>query len=136
MCKLGDGDENNSRWDVGMNILGEKEVAESMYLRFSHARMKLWSLRLFTTLLIWTSIIQLVAVGEVWGPRLLKSWPSCSNPPPIMHAATNNVSSFQPKRPHLPPKSEFLLPFLCVLFYVLLALLSFLIEVHFYFMNL
>lgn len=125
---MGDGGErsgNGSRWDVGMNMLGEKEeAAETMYLRFSHARMKLWSLRLFTTLLIWTSVIQLVAVGEVWGPRLLKSWPSCSNPPPILHSATNNVSSFHPKRLPLPPKSEFLLLILSV-FVVVVAFLDF-----------
>ncbi|XP_057769805.1 rhamnogalacturonan I rhamnosyltransferase 1-like [Salvia miltiorrhiza] len=101
MCKLEDGvetDESHSHWNVGMNPLGEKQVAETMYLRVSHARMKLWTLRLITTLLIWTCVIQLVAVGEVWGPKLLKSWPSCS-----IHDATN-VSSFQPKQPHLPPK--------------------------------
>lgn len=88
----------------GMSFFGKKEIEETMFMRVSHARLKLWTLRLITTLLIWTCIIQLVAIGEVWGPRLLKSWPSCSNPP-NMHAATN-VSSFHPKRPHLPPKSE------------------------------
>ncbi|KAG6398414.1 hypothetical protein SASPL_139874 [Salvia splendens] len=105
MCKLEDGveaDESHPQWNVGMNILGGKEVAETMYLRLSHARMKLWILRLITTLLIWICIMQFVAVGEDWGPKLLKSWPSCSIPP-IMHDATN-VSSFLPKRPHLPPK--------------------------------
>ena len=106
MCKLEDGveaEESHPQWNVGMNILGGKEVAETMYLRLSHARMKLWILRLITTLLIWICIMQFVAVGEDWGPKLLKSWPSCSIPP-IMHDATN-VSSFLPKRPHLPPKS-------------------------------
>ncbi|KAH6830302.1 O-fucosyltransferase family protein [Perilla frutescens var. hirtella] len=106
MCKLVDGDEKNENhrhWAAGMNILGEKEVGETMLLRVSHARMKIWTLRLITTLLIWTCIIQLVAIGEVWGPRLLMSWPSCSNPP-NMHAAATNVSSFHPKRLHLPPK--------------------------------
>ncbi|KAL1538836.1 Rhamnogalacturonan I rhamnosyltransferase 1 [Salvia divinorum] len=105
MCKLEDGveiDESQPHWNVGMNILGGKEVAETMYLRLSHARMKLWILRLITTLLIWICIMQFVAVGEDWGPKLLKSWPSCSIPP-IKHDAAN-VSSFLPKRPHLPPK--------------------------------
>lgn len=107
MCKVEDGDdkrnESEGHWDVGMKFLGEKEVQESMLLRVSHGRMKLWTLRAITTLLLWTCIIQLVTIGEVWGPRLLKSWPSCSSPP-NMYTETN-LSSIQPKR-HFPPKSE------------------------------
>ncbi|XP_011099050.1 uncharacterized protein At1g04910 [Sesamum indicum] len=94
-------EKREQHWDVGMNLLGEEKVQETKLLRVSHARIKLWALRAITTLLLWTCIVQLVAMGEVWGPSLLKSWPSCSSPP-SMHTATN-VSSIQPKR-HYPPK--------------------------------
>ncbi|KAL3813508.1 hypothetical protein ACJIZ3_014776 [Penstemon smallii] len=93
MCKV----ENNrdGKWDVKLNILGEDRMQETKLLKASHAKMKLWILRAITTLLLWTCIIQLVAIGEVWGPRLLQSWPSCSTSP--------NVSFMQPKS-HFPPK--------------------------------
>ncbi|KAL0377639.1 UNVERIFIED_CONTAM: Rhamnogalacturonan I rhamnosyltransferase 1 [Sesamum radiatum] len=97
-------EKREQHWDVGMNLLGEEKVQETKLLRVSHARMKLWALRAITTLLLWTCIVQLVAIGEVWGPRLLKSWPSCSSPP-NMHTPTN-VSSIQPKR-HFPPKRAY-----------------------------
>ncbi|KAK6154971.1 hypothetical protein DH2020_009219 [Rehmannia glutinosa] len=65
--------------------------------------MKLWTLRAITTLLLWTCIIQLVAIGEVWGPKLLKSWPSCSSPPNLY--TDTNLSSIKTMK-HFPPKSE------------------------------
>ncbi|KAM3225364.1 hypothetical protein ACQJBY_058247 [Aegilops geniculata] len=39
--------------------------------------MKLWVLRATTTVLLWTCLVQLTAVGETWGPRVLMGWPSC-----------------------------------------------------------
>lgn len=108
MCKVED-DRRNKRegnWKLGMSFLGEKGVKETMFLRVSHGRMKLWTLRAITTLLLWTCIIQLVAIGEVWGPRVLKNWPSCSNSP-NKYTEETNLSFIQPKR-HLPPKSEIL----------------------------
>ncbi|KAG8384567.1 hypothetical protein BUALT_Bualt04G0131200 [Buddleja alternifolia] len=88
--------------DVGMKILGGDKVQETMFFSMSRPRMKLWTLRLITTLLLWTCIIQLVAIGEVWGPRLLKSWPSCSGSPD-MYNTTNNLSFIQTKV-RFPPK--------------------------------
>ncbi|KAL8150619.1 hypothetical protein V2J09_020427 [Rumex salicifolius] len=43
----------------------------------SRSKMKLWTLRATTSILIWTCIVQLTTLGEVWGPRVLKGWPSC-----------------------------------------------------------
>ncbi|KAL3844568.1 hypothetical protein ACJIZ3_001971 [Penstemon smallii] len=83
MCKVGD--NNEKLMDM-----------ELMFLRLSHARTKLWILRAINTLLLLTCIIQLVATGEVWGPRLLKSWPSCST-------STTSVSFMQPKEVRFPP---------------------------------
>uniref|UniRef100_A0A7N0T1S4 O-fucosyltransferase family protein n=1 Tax=Kalanchoe fedtschenkoi TaxID=63787 RepID=A0A7N0T1S4_KALFE len=52
-------------------LLGEK------VRRFSKSRMKLWMLRATTSVLLWTCVVQLVTLGENWGPRVLKGWPSC-----------------------------------------------------------
>ena len=38
--------------------------------------MKLWMVRAATTMLLWTCVMQLTAVGETWGPQVLKGWPS------------------------------------------------------------
>ncbi|GAB2270191.1 Rhamnogalacturonan I rhamnosyltransferase 1 [Dionaea muscipula] len=43
----------------------------------SRSKMKLWMVRATTSILLWTCIVQLTTLGEVWGPRVLKGWPSC-----------------------------------------------------------
>ncbi|ONK79370.1 uncharacterized protein A4U43_C01F5670 [Asparagus officinalis] len=45
----------------------------------SRSRMKLWMIRATTTVLLWTCVVQLTAMGELWGPRVLRGWPSCFN---------------------------------------------------------
>ncbi|GAB4832458.1 Rhamnogalacturonan I rhamnosyltransferase 1 [Ancistrocladus abbreviatus] len=45
----------------------------------NRGRMKLWMMRAMTTVLLWSCFVQLMAVGEMWRPRLLKGWPSCFN---------------------------------------------------------
>ncbi|KAI3462849.1 hypothetical protein Pfo_019512 [Paulownia fortunei] len=77
MCKL---EDNNEK-------IKERE-GYWMFLRLSHAGMKLWVLRAISTILLWTCIIQL-------------SWPSCSSLPDMY--TVNNVSFLQPKL-HYPPK--------------------------------
>ncbi|TKY54989.1 GDP-fucose protein O-fucosyltransferase [Spatholobus suberectus] len=44
----------------------------------SRSRMKMWMIRATTSVLLWTCIVQLTAFGDVWGPRVLKGWPSVS----------------------------------------------------------
>lgn len=43
----------------------------------SRSRMKLWMIRATTSVLLWTCFVQLTTLGETWGPRVLKGWPSC-----------------------------------------------------------
>ncbi|KAI3820914.1 hypothetical protein L1987_08468 [Smallanthus sonchifolius] len=46
---------------------------------YSYARsskMKLWMIRATTVVLLWTCLVQLTALGETWGPMVLKGWPS------------------------------------------------------------
>ncbi|URE27877.1 GDP-fucose protein O-fucosyltransferase [Musa troglodytarum] len=46
----------------------------------SRSRLKLWMIRTMTTVLLWTCVLQLTALGGTWGPRVLKGWPSCFTP--------------------------------------------------------
>ncbi|KAJ0466736.1 hypothetical protein HanIR_Chr14g0675531 [Helianthus annuus] len=38
--------------------------------------MKLWMVRATIVVLLWTCLVHLMALGESWGPRVLKGWPS------------------------------------------------------------
>lgn len=39
-------------------------------------RLQVWFIRVCSSILIWTCLVQLVAVGELWHPRLLTGYPS------------------------------------------------------------
>ncbi|CAA0815308.1 O-fucosyltransferase family protein [Striga hermonthica] len=41
------------------------------------SRMKLWMIRATTSVLLWTCFVQLTALSEPWGLRVLKVWPPC-----------------------------------------------------------
>ncbi|KAK9044883.1 hypothetical protein V6N11_058774 [Hibiscus sabdariffa] len=45
--------------------------------KLKSSKTKLWMIRTTTLVLLWTCIVQLTALGNTWGPRLLKDWPSC-----------------------------------------------------------
>ncbi|XP_020091067.1 uncharacterized protein At1g04910-like [Ananas comosus] len=61
----------------------------------SRSRMKMWMARAAVAALLWTCVVQLTAVGGIWGPAVLKGWPSCSAP---------SQSSVADKLVVLPPK--------------------------------
>lgn len=63
------------------------------------SRMKLWMIRATTSVLLWTCVVQLTAFGDVWGPRVLKGWPSCFS----QESALIELPSTRPRV--LPPKS-------------------------------
>jgi hypothetical protein len=65
--------------------------------------MKLWLVRATTTVLLWTCVVQLTAVGETWGPRVLKGWPSCLTAPDEAAVRADHAVE---KAAALPPKSE------------------------------
>lgn len=76
------------------------------------SRMKLWMIRATTTVLLWTCVVQLTALSETWGPRMLKGWPSCFLREPAPAAVALGVqSSAQLPVTVVPPKSEHLLLF-------------------------
>ncbi|KAG6746864.1 hypothetical protein POTOM_049235 [Populus tomentosa] len=64
------------------------------------SKMKVWMIRATTSVLLWTCVVQLTTIGEMWGPRVLKGWPSQS----VSAALQENVPSL-PARV-LPPKSQ------------------------------
>ncbi|KAK4766073.1 hypothetical protein SAY87_007715 [Trapa incisa] len=54
-----------------------EKLKSSVMVPASRSRMKLWMIRATTTALLWTCAVQLTALGETWGSRVLKGWPSC-----------------------------------------------------------
>ncbi|XP_051203724.1 rhamnogalacturonan I rhamnosyltransferase 1 [Lolium perenne] len=67
----------------------------------ARSRMKLWMVRATTTVLLWTCVVQLTAVGETWGPRVLKGWPSCLTAPDEAAVRADHAVE---KAAALPPK--------------------------------
>lgn len=91
--------------NVSEEELGAKLVArvdKSRNSSASKSRMKLWMIRAITTMLLWTCVVQLMTLGEMWGLRLLKGWPSCFT---HHHQDLSHLPSLPPKLA-LPPKSE------------------------------
>ncbi|XP_076885174.1 rhamnogalacturonan I rhamnosyltransferase 1-like [Bidens hawaiensis] len=98
---MGGGDKSNSN-SSSLNVL-------------SQARMILWMTRGMTTLLLWICVVQLLTVGEIWGPRLLKTWPSCYSSHQInnnnnnnnIHSTSASSNSFLENKVYLPPKRAY-----------------------------
>ncbi|KAF5756950.1 hypothetical protein HanXRQr2_Chr17g0820931 [Helianthus annuus] len=94
---------------MGLKVLGEGKVERLRQLvGYSNARgnkMKLWMVSPTTVVLLWTCLVQLMALGESWGPRVLKGWPSHDS---FISGAALDVKLLPvvPVR-ELPPKSEF-----------------------------
>ncbi|KAJ0989685.1 hypothetical protein J5N97_008041 [Dioscorea zingiberensis] len=73
MCRL-------EKWHMGLKPKGEAKAEKIKGSMVSRPRMKLWLIRATTTVLLWTCLVQLTAIGNMWGPRVLKGWPSCFTP--------------------------------------------------------
>ncbi|XP_071703739.1 rhamnogalacturonan I rhamnosyltransferase 1-like [Rutidosis leptorrhynchoides] len=59
-------------------LVGEirvEKLRKSM-VKSSSVKMKLWMIRATTVVLLWTCLVQLTALGDTWGPMVLKGWPS------------------------------------------------------------
>ncbi|KAF8407902.1 hypothetical protein HHK36_007040 [Tetracentron sinense] len=86
---------------MGLKCLREIKVEKLRSSMVPRSRTKLWMIRATTTVLLWTCVVQLTALGEMWGPRVLKGWPSCftSSDSPL----AVELSSVPAKVP-LPPK--------------------------------
>uniref|UniRef100_A0A803P477 O-fucosyltransferase family protein n=1 Tax=Cannabis sativa TaxID=3483 RepID=A0A803P477_CANSA len=64
---------------MGFKSFGGEKLKTTMGMSTapSRSKMKLWMIRATTSVLLWTCIVQLTALGDMWGPRVLKGWPSC-----------------------------------------------------------
>ncbi|XP_057447769.1 rhamnogalacturonan I rhamnosyltransferase 1 [Lotus japonicus] len=73
----GKGDHCDSEeMEMGFNVLGEGEVVKAK--RFIvRPKIKVWMVRAITTVILWSCVVQLMALGELWGTRLLKGTPLC-----------------------------------------------------------
>lgn len=85
--------------------MGVKYLGDARMERLKGARMKLWMIRATTMVLLWTCAVQLTALGEVFGPRVLKGWPACLLPQESQLAATSQLVVHESIP--LPPKSKF-----------------------------
>ncbi|KAL5725747.1 Rhamnogalacturonan I rhamnosyltransferase 1 [Ranunculus cassubicifolius] len=114
MCKLEKkaaidiAEKGESRWHMGLKVLEGGKLRDSMVIR---SRMKLWMIRATTTILLWTCLVQLMALGEMWGPRVLKGWPNCfttnqgvGGDSDSEHLALKISTEEVPARVRLPPK--------------------------------
>ncbi|KAL3526634.1 hypothetical protein ACH5RR_011290 [Cinchona calisaya] len=97
-------DTDEGQWVLNLKDLGERKVEIRTGLKMFTARMRLWIMRpIKTLLLIWLCVVQLTEMGNVWGPRLLNSWPFCFTPAEKYPEV--EITSLQSKV-ILPPKSE------------------------------
>lgn len=109
MCRI-EGRQESNRRRRHWGIMGLKTAAfggeRLEKLRnsevVSRSRIKLWIIRATTTVLLWTCIVQLTALGESWGPLVLKGWPSCFSQESV---ALDAFSSPELPVRVLPPKS-------------------------------
>lgn len=70
-------------------------------------RLQIWFIRVCSSILIWTCLVQLVAVGELWHPKLFSGF---LNPINGSTRVSNNVISIPavPPPPPLPPPRNYL----------------------------
>ncbi|XP_042486648.1 rhamnogalacturonan I rhamnosyltransferase 1-like [Macadamia integrifolia] len=109
MCRLEKSDKKSDfgvekekrRWQMGFKYLGESKLEKMKGSVIPRSRMKLWIIRATTTALLWTCIVQLTALGESWGPKVLKGWPSCFSPSDSPLAVKQSSA---PAKIPLPPK--------------------------------
>ncbi|KAJ4974138.1 hypothetical protein NE237_007312 [Protea cynaroides] len=95
--------EKESRWQMGFKYMGESKVEKTKSPVVPRSRVKLWIIRATTTALLWTCVVQLTALGDSWGPKVLKGWPSCFTPSEKDSRLAVKLSS-APAKIHLPPK--------------------------------
>ncbi|GAB4860907.1 Rhamnogalacturonan I rhamnosyltransferase 1 [Ancistrocladus abbreviatus] len=89
---------------MGLKVVSDKSKASRAATTGSSSRskMKLWMVRATTSVLLWTCIVQLTTLGEVWGPRVLKGWPSCFTQESALDLKLPSAVSAPPRL--LPPK--------------------------------
>ncbi|CAN1296929.1 Rhamnogalacturonan I rhamnosyltransferase 1 [Linum perenne] len=81
MCRVEGSERKSVEIGESKGRLKKKEMGgkggDNKVKSLSKSKMKLWMIRATTSVLLWTCIVQLTTIGELWGPRVLKGWPSC-----------------------------------------------------------
>ncbi|KAL0535623.1 hypothetical protein IC582_029963 [Cucumis melo] len=106
MCKIeGNRRKLNESTVMELKTFGESKVDKlKSSMVSSGSRIRPWLIRLTTTVLLWTCIVQLVSLMEFWGPGVLKGWPSCFS----HESAAAVVSGVEENALSVPPKIVFL----------------------------
>ncbi|KAL6009056.1 hypothetical protein ACLOJK_022283 [Asimina triloba] len=109
--------------EVRSESLGSKcdRLSSPMLLRRS--RLQLWLIRVCSCILLWTCLIQLVAVGELWHPRLPKYWHSRLGFGDSSAQQLTKTASFSLPSPHAavpppPPPPSISISSLPLLYYI------------------
>lgn len=120
MCRVDKSEERESKrrrrwWGLRMGVkvvvadnekssskLGPSTLNNGGSSSCSRSKMKLWMVRATTSVLLWTCVVQLTTLGEVWGPRVLKGWPSCFSQDTALDLKLPTSVSVRPRV--LPPK--------------------------------
>ncbi|PON42941.1 O-fucosyltransferase [Parasponia andersonii] len=105
MCRAGESNKDRNykqeKKKMGLKILLKLE--KSKILMGSKTRMRLWMIRAITTVFLWACVVQLMVFGELWGPKLLKDWPSCFTHQGLP-VADSHLSSIPPKIVYFPKR--------------------------------
>ncbi|CAN6550494.1 unnamed protein product [Malus baccata var. baccata] len=90
------------RSEVGLHVRCEKIPAPVI----GRTRLQVWFIRVCSSLFLWTCLVQLVAVGELWHPHLLSNithriseitlvpLPAVPSPPPLLPARNYTSNGF------------------------------------------
>lgn len=82
MCKIEEreriegGEGRERRWRRGMGLKGKKGM-EKNSADSCKCGMKAWMIRATSSVVLWTCLVQLTSLRDLWGLSVLKAWPSC-----------------------------------------------------------
>lgn len=111
MCEMKESDQKSNYsddWEMRFRFSDEEKVEKlKNSITVSRSKMKLWMTRAITTVLLWTCFVQLLALGELWRPKLFKTFSSpCFHfDSPLPLQSSSSFSSL-PYKVFLPPKSK------------------------------
>lgn len=79
------------------------KLSSSSPMLIRRSRLQVWLIRICSCILLWTCLIQLVTVGELWHPRLPKSWRLGDSSRQLTRITSFSLPSQHPALPAPPP---------------------------------
>ncbi|XP_077230728.1 rhamnogalacturonan I rhamnosyltransferase 4-like [Tasmannia lanceolata] len=107
MLQCGWGNEKRRMDEMGSRSNGKNGIGGGGHVLLQRGHVRVWLLRLTTSVLLWTGLMQLTSVSELWGPHLPKGWPPCFD---RRAAADPNATSFSVRELGLARSPPVLLP--------------------------